>query len=207
MKGSIVLTLAFLAIACGGETVASHESEAKAETSGAPASTRAEGASTDNTETTSEQACDVLKSGVLDEVFDVSEDAWNYRPASKYVPQALCTATGRSQDGSSNYEVSLMIMKSAFDSPAAAVESLESTVKSLSEGMTIEAGGKTHTKQVEFEPFLDGVGDQAAWAPKLNELSVAHEGTRFAVTVTGVGDNAENKARAIELARVVGDEL
>lgn len=207
MKRSFVAMLTLVALACGGEQAASQSSGAQSGTTESPASGEAEAASANRAEMTSEQACEIMKSGILNEAFESNEESWNYRPASEYVPQALCTATGRSPDGSSSYEVSLMIMRADFQSPAEAVASLEGTVKSLTEGMTIQAGGKEYTKQVEFEPFIDGVGDQAAWAPKLNELSVADEATRFAVTVTGFADNAENKAKAIELARLVAEAL
>ncbi|MGD2070098.1 MAG: hypothetical protein PVI57_15600 [Gemmatimonadota bacterium] len=155
----------------------------------------------------SERACEVLGSGVLTDVFQVSEDGWSFRPASRFVPQALCTANARSADGSSSFEVALTILKDRFDSPEAAVASLESAVETLSAGRTVEVGGRTRTIQVDFEPFIDRVGDQAAWAPRLNELSVAHRGTRFAVTVTGMGGPEGNRAKAIETATRIGEVL
>lgn len=155
----------------------------------------------------SERACEVLGSGVLTDVFEVPEHGWTFRPASRFVPQALCTANAQGADGSPALEVALTIVKDRFDSPEAAVASLESTVESLSAGRTIEVGGRTRTLQVDFEPFIDGVGDQAAWAPGLNELSVAHRGTRFAVTVVGMGGPDENRGKAIETANRIGEVL
>ena len=207
MKRSFVAILTLLMVACGGEQADSRTPQNEPEGDEVPAGSTAESALGSRADMTSEKVCEVLKSGVLNGVLDVNEESWTYRPASEYVPQALCTANAQSPDGSSSYEVGLMIMKTDFESPAAAVESLESTVRSLTEGMTIEVAGKEHTTQVTFEPFMDGVGDQAAWAPKLNELSVADQGTRFAVTVQGTGDNAENRAKAVELAHRIGDVL
>lgn len=200
MTRSILALVAITALACGGGEAASRAAQE-------PTATDVEKALAGQIEVDSEHACEVLGSGVLTDAFDLAEDAWSYRPASKYVPQALCTATAQSPDGAATYEVALMIMKTEFDSPAAAVASLESTVETLSAGKTIEVGGKEHTTQVNFEPFLYGVGDLAAWAPKLNELSVADRGVRFAVTVTGLGGSEENKAKAIELAESLGDAL
>jgi len=206
MKRSCMVMLALGALACGGGETTSTVSDAKAAAVEGYESVKPEGAAVDRTDMPSEDVCRIMKSGVLDGVADVAADSWSYRPASEFVPQALCTATGRARDGSS-YEVSLTIMRDKFDSPAAAVASLESTVRSLSEGITIEVAGKTHTKQVEFEPFLEGVGDKAAWAPKLSELSVADGATRFAVAVHGAGGDPQNKEVAIELARRIGDAL
>lgn len=200
MKRSILTLLGIVALGCGAGEPSSQAAQE-------PTAADVERSLAGEVEVDSEHACEVLGSGVLAEVFAVSDDAWSYRPASKYVPQALCTATGKSPDGATSYEVALMIMKAEFDSPDAAVASLESTVETLSAGKTIEVGGKEHTTKVDFEPFIDDVGDLAAWAPKLNELSVADRGVRFAVTVTGVGGSDENKAKAIELARLVGNAL
>jgi len=103
--------------------------------------------------------------------------------------------------------VSLTITNQQFDSPQAAVDSLESSVVQLEEGITVTVQGKEHTTQVDFDDWLDGVGDRAAWAPKLSELVVAYAGVRFAVSVRGVGDAAECQARAIAVARRVMQTL
>ena len=207
MRRATLAMLAVLALACGGSETTPQVADAQDAATEAAAKAGVEKVAGDRREMPSEDVCEIMKSGILNEVLDANEESWNYRPASKVVPQALCTATGTSQDGSSDYEVALMIMRSKFDSPADAVASLEGTVKQLTEGLTITVGGKTRTRKVEFEPFMEGVGDQAAWAPKMSELSVAHKGTRFAVTVRGAGDSEANKAKAIELARLIGDAL
>lgn len=99
--------------------------------------------------------------------------------------------------------VSLTMTKPTFASPAEAVASLESAVAELEEGITFNIGGKERTRQIDFDDFLDNVGDRAAWAPKLSELSVAHGGVRFAVSVQGAGDNNKSRSLAIDLAQKV----
>ncbi|MCL4809569.1 MAG: hypothetical protein KJ062_17550 [Thermoanaerobaculia bacterium] len=157
-----------------------------------------------------EAACDLLRSGLLTDAFGVAAASASYRPGSRYVPNVLCTASWGGATGAasgSGHEVSLTILAQSYASPAAAVASLESTVAELSKGVTVEVQGRKHTSRVEFEGWLDGVGDKAAWAPKPRELSVAHAGVRFAVAVRGFGDAAEGKARAIDLARRVAAAL
>ncbi len=150
-----------------------------------------ERAAAQETPVDSERACEVLASGVLEGAFDVPVEAWSFRPASRFVPQALCTAESQSAEGASSFEVALTIMKNDFDSPEAAVASLESIVETL----------------IEDGAFVDDVGDRAVWAPKLSELSVAYRGIRFAVRVVGMDRPEENRAKSIELARRVGEEL
>jgi len=198
-----------------------------------------------NRETQGPAVCDVLKSGVVTDVFALDPAQVTYRPGAKFIPHPLCTASWdfpdkeareaacqeemmaysqrrtqailarktfaepmpeciRSNQGPA---VSLTITNQQFDSAQAAVDSLESSVAQLEEGITVTVQGKEHTTQVDFDDWLDGVGDLAAWAPKLNELVVAYAGVRFAVTVRGVGDKAECQAQAIAVARRVMQTL
>lgn len=150
--------------------------------------------------TQSPAVCKLLESGLVADVLGAEPADISYRPASKFVPQGLCTATWQ------GIEVALTVIKTQFESNEAAVESLESAVASLEKGLTVTVGGRERTKQVDFEDWMDGVGDQAAWAPALSELSVAANGLRFAVTVRGA-DDATNRERAIALARKVASSL
>ena len=152
-------------------------------------------------ETQSPAVCDLLQSGVVAEVFEVDPAALNFRPASRHVRQALCTASW------AKMEVSLTVIKPRFDSSEAAVQNLESTVARLEEGFTIKVAGRERTTQVDFDDWTEGVGDKAAWAPRLNELSVAAQGMRFAVTVQGASGEGENRDWAILLARRISSEL
>jgi hypothetical protein len=157
-----------------------------------------------------EAACDLLRSGILTDAFGAAAPSVSFTPGSRYVPNVLCTARwdgAKSAAAGSGHEVSLTILDRSYASPAAAVASLESSVAELSKGVTVEVQGRKHTSRVEFEGWVDGVGDKAAWAPKPRELSVAHGGVRFALAVRGFGDAAEDRARAIDLARRVAAAL
>lgn len=176
------------------------------------------------------EACDNLKSGLLDDVFGSEANTATFRAGSKYVQNTLCTATWNKPDhealaaASSQYEtkkamakmmkqkfelaappppsytVSLTMLDDEYDSTGDAVASLENAVAELSEGITVTVQGKAHTTQVEFGDWVDGVGDKAIWAPKLSELQVAEGKRRFAVSVTGYAEASQNLAKAVELA-------
>lgn len=104
-------------------------------------------------------------------------------------------------------EVSLTIVDEAFASEAAAVASLEEVVGRMTRGVTVEVRGEQHTAQVDYEDWMEGVGDRAAWAPKLSQLSVAARGVVFHVGVQASSDAAGNRSQAIELARRVAQAL
>jgi len=102
---------------------------------------------------------------------------------------------------------SLTLVDETFESAEAAVRQLESTVATLEEGITVEVGGRKHTSQVDYDDWMEGVGDRAAWAPKLSQLSVAARGVVFHVGVEVTDDAAVNRERAIELARRIAAGL
>lgn len=77
----------------------------------------------------------------------------------------------------------------------------------MEKGITVEVRGEQHTSQVDYDDWIPGVGDRAAWAPKLSQLSVAARGVIFHVTVQVSDDAAENRAKAVELARRVAQAL
>lgn len=105
--------------------------------------------------------------------------------------------------GTSN-TVGLTIVNPVRGSAQEAVADLENAVGKLTEGIDFEVQGETHTSQIVFDSWIDGVGDRAAWSSEANELQVASDGVRFAVTVQVRDDPEENKALAIELARRLG---
>jgi len=196
-------------------------------------------------ETQAPAVCDLLRSGIVSAVFGVDEAIVTYRPASKFVPQPLCTATwdlpdkeareaacreemmaqtqrrtqammaGKKFDEpmpaclkeNQGASVSLTMMKNTYDSPGAAIADLESSVAQLEKGITVTVRGKEHTTQADFDDWMSGVGDKAAWSPQLSELLVAANGVRFAVTVRGAGDGAANRDRAIAVAKRVATAL
>ncbi len=178
-----------------------------------------------------EITCEALGSGALQDVFGDGAGAAELRPGSKYVPHGLCTATWDKPDAealqaastqyemnrmmakatgkpfeepeppSSRFTVSLTLINQAFDSSEAAIASLEDAVQRLTEGVTVEVRGKEHTTQVDFDDWIDGLGDRAIWAPKASELSVADSGYRYAISVTGYAEGDDNRERAEQLAR------
>lgn len=168
-----------------------------------------------------EASCDVLRAGIIPAVFGVEPPAEDYRPGSKNMRHGFCSiswdkpnreeldaaradyqmkkamAQVRNEDFDEpmpppgRYRVSLTIIREEFDSAAAAVTSLEATILTLQEIATPE----------DFDGWIDGVGDRAAWLPKIHELQVAHAGVRYAITVSGGETAADNEAKAIELAQ------
>lgn len=104
-------------------------------------------------------------------------------------------------------EAGLTINDAPRRSAADAVARLEQVVGRLKAGITTEVRGEQHTSRVEYEDRIDGVGDRAAWAPKLSQLSVAAKGVLFHVGVDAFPGAADNQAKAIELARRVAQAL
>lgn len=101
-------------------------------------------------------------------------------------------------------EVSVTLIATRFDSPAAAVSSLEDAVATLTEGVTVNVGGKDYTTQSSFGDWLDGVGDKAVFSEK-GELLVAAEGRRFSVSVRVSEDADADRGQATALARRIID--
>ncbi|HUE95261.1 MAG TPA: hypothetical protein VMN39_01290 [Longimicrobiaceae bacterium] len=184
-----------------------------------------------------EAACDLLRSGVLTEVFGAGPEMATFRPGSRVVPHALCTvswnspgreelnvarreyvtrrmaATVRGQvfdepmPPPSSYEISLTILNEAFASSSDAVVSLENAVAMLSEGVALTVAGGQHAARIDFDPWVEGVGDRAAWAPRLGELSVAIGGARYAVSARGFENPTRNRAAAIQLAKRLAERI
>lgn len=178
-----------------------------------------------------DSACRMLRSGAIAEVFAIESTDVDFREGSRYVPHALCvtswdkpdaeslhealaayemrkamaTAKGEafseSRPPSPRHEVSLTILSSRFDSPEAAVRDLEQTVERLGAGVSVEVRGQTRTTQVDFGDWIADVGDKAIWAPRASELSVAYDGLRFAVSVSGQESAENNQEKAIELTQ------
>lgn len=102
--------------------------------------------------------------------------------------------------------VNLTIANQSFDSPAAAVAGLESLVAMMQEGRTVEVRGREVTTQTDYE-WVDGVGDRAAWAPKLGQVSVAANGVLFHVGAEVADDDATDKAKALALAQALAGRI
>ena len=162
-------------------------------------------------------------------------DAEVKRTPSKYSPHPLCSASwpkpnaaeleAKAEDlrienmkkrmrgeevepvESPNNKVSLTLSKNSFDSRSGAVSAFDSALRVLSEGMTIETDrGTTKTPTYEYES-VDGIGEKAAWVPRLNQLSVATSSRLFHVSVDVSGGSDVDLAKAKELASDLAESL
>ncbi|MGA9573241.1 MAG: hypothetical protein WBS20_04750 [Lysobacterales bacterium] len=100
--------------------------------------------------------------------------------------------------------VSLTLVADTFDSNAEAEASLEDAVATLSKGISVEVGGKTHETRTSFGDWIDGIGDKAIFSDK-GELMVVSGTRRIAVDVSVTGDDAQDREKAVELAQQVID--
>lgn len=178
--------------------------------------------------------CEVLSDDLLRKHFDIG-DADLKRSPSQYSPHPLCTVTWPKPNAaeleaereaqradylrkkmlgeaverpeSPNVEVSLTINKDRFESRTEAVASFDSAMRILSEGMTFETDAGPHkTPTYDFEP-VDGVGEKAAWVPKMSQLSVATSHRIFHVGVDVDGGPDADLAKAKDLARDLTESL
>jgi hypothetical protein len=102
--------------------------------------------------------------------------------------------------------VSLTLSAGDFDSADDAVASLESTVATLSKGVSFEVGGQQHETKMSFGDWINGVGDKAVFSDN-GELLIAYDAKRMAVSVHVMGDEAKDREKAIELAQRIIDRL
>jgi len=98
--------------------------------------------------------------------------------------------------------VSLTLVADVFDSNEAAVENLESAVATLTKGISVEVGGKTHETKMSFGEWMDEPGDKAIFSNK-GELLVAADGRRISVNVSAMADEEQDRQKAIEVAQRV----
>lgn len=103
-------------------------------------------------------------------------------------------------------QVSISLMGTEFDSAGDAVASLESAVATLEKGITTKVAGKEYESQVDFDGWIENVGDKAVFTEK-GELLVADNGRRFSVTVEVSDDPATDRGHALDLARQVMESL
>ena len=94
-----------------------------------------------------------------------------------------------------------------FSDEAAAVSALEAMVGSLREGITVETDETSATFRSDYSERIAGVGAGAAWNPQMSQISAASGTLLFHLSVRVSGDEDEDKALAIELARSIVDAL
>lgn len=182
-----------------------------------------------------DRPCEILDDELIRVHFEIAAEAEITRSPSKYSPHPLCTVSWpkpnaaeieeRSAAEMQDYvmkkmkgedakmpslrttnEVSLTVYEPEFEDPAAARSGFDSAMKMLSDGITGSHEDVEVTVQADLTP-VEGVGDEAMWAPKMNQLSIVDDTRIFHVTVsTGTGDEADlESAKAI--ARTVAAEL
>lgn len=180
------------------------------------------------------QPCEVLSDELLARHFEIG-DAEIKRTPSKYSPHPRCTASwpkpnaaeleAKAEDmrienmkkrmsgeevepvESPNNKVSLTLSKNPFENRSDAVSEFDSALRILSEGMTIETErGTRKTSTYEYEP-VDGVGEKAAWVPRMNQLSVATSSRIFHVSVDVSGGSDSDLVKAKELAHELAESL
>jgi hypothetical protein len=173
--------------------------------------------------------CDILGDKVLHAHFSIADGTVIERSKSKHSMHPLCTASWKkpnaaelekkSSEAMMEYirkksrgedvkipitrttnEVTLTLNKSLFENASAAQAALDSSMKVLSEGITRKHNGVEVTFQADVIP-VEGVGDKAAWAAKLRQLSVADGKRVFHLTVNTGGDREQELIKAKELAQ------
>lgn len=171
--------------------------------------------------------CDLLSEDMLRSHFELAADTEVERRPSEYSPHPLCIATWNKPDAEqmeqayqaamndyimarargekvkmpllvTTNEVSLTLYEPLADSPEQAAANFDSAMQVLSKGVTAKAGGVEATFQADVSP-INGLGDKAMWAAKMNQISVL-DGRRIFHVAVKVGDKEENKTRATTLA-------
>jgi len=141
------------------------------------------------------------------EVFAVDSGDVTFR-ASDVMGNTVCGASWAvANPGPGHYgnEASVTIMGESFDSPEAAVASLEGAVTTLTDGVSVDVQGEQRTVKSDFGDWVEGLGDRAI--TKKRSVLVAADGRRLTVGVKASADDAENQALAIELARQMIDRI
>lgn len=150
-------------------------------------------------------ACSVFETAFGEVFADSGTAAFK---SSEIMGNTVCRATWEvSETGAKRYgnEASLTIMGTSYDSPEAAVASLESAVTTLTEGVTVDVQGEERTVKSGFGNWVEGVGDRAI--TKKRSVLVAANGRRFTAAVRASDEDSENQALAIELARRVAGRI
>jgi hypothetical protein len=108
------------------------------------------------------------------------------------------------------HEVRLTFAGKTFKDAAAAQAAFDGLLISLKEGITAEAevGGTTqkHTFRIDYDHEVEGVGEKAAWAPKLKQLSFV-SGRQILHLTVNLGDPTENERLAIAAAKSISAAL
>jgi hypothetical protein len=103
-------------------------------------------------------------------------------------------------------EVSLTIMGKRFDNKAQAESALDTGMDILHNGLKSQKEGAPKMRTYEIEP-VEGLGDKAAWVVGMNQISVANDRRVFHLAVNVYDDPQENRAKAMELAKLLLNKI
>jgi hypothetical protein len=179
--------------------------------------------------------CDVIGDDFLRSHFNIADGVVIEHSISKYSRHPLCTASWRKANADelekqssaalldyfrqksqgkdvkmpsikSTNEVSLTLNKPFFENASAAQAMLDSSMETLQQGITREHKGVKVTFQADIVP-IEGVGDKAAWAASLHQLSVADGRRLFHLTVNTGADAEHELGKAKAMAKELADIL
>ncbi len=109
-----------------------------------------------------------------------------------------------------DHEVRLTFAGKEYKDAAAAQAGYDALMVTLKEGVTAEGEyqgvKKKHTFRVEYDHEVEGVGEKAAWAPKLKQLTFV-SGRQILHLNVDLGDPAENERFAIAIAKSMSAAL
>ena len=173
--------------------------------------------------------CELLSNDLLAAHFSLPQDDTIRRQPSKYSPHPLCMVSWKKPGAAdmsvrqqaemrdylqkkmrgegaskpidrSSSEVTLTVFRPRFDSQEAALVGFNSAMRRLESGVRTEVADTQINFQADLEP-VDGIGDRARWAPRLNQLSLVSGRDIFHLTVNTGADKATHRALAESLAR------
>ena len=125
-----------------------------------------------------------------------------YQEAVKEWTMAMTRGGGKNQPKypRTDNNISLTLTANKYSSAAEAVAGLDSTVATMSKGVTFEVGGEQHTAQMIFEKPIEGVGDKAVFTNK-GKLLVAYDAKLITVTASVSEDPAIKRQQTVQLAQ------
>lgn len=179
--------------------------------------------------------CELLSDALLREHVATAQDAVINRRMSEYSVHPMCIASWRKPDAdeieaktaaamndylqrkmrgeqvkmpsfATEDEVTLTLFQPQFEDKAAAIASFDQAMAVLQRGVKGNAGGVEVSFQSNVTP-VDGVGDKATWAVGMRQVSVVQGRRIYYVTVNTGSRPSVEEARALGLARGVGELL
>ncbi len=175
--------------------------------------------------------CALLSNSLLDAHFPVPDPGQVNRSPSRYSPHPLCMVTWEKANAAelqaeydeemtaymkrkmqgekvdlpamrTRNEVTLTLYTPLFDSEQAAQSGFNSAMRMLQAGTRSQVADTQINFQADLET-VSGVGDEARWAARLNQLSIVDGRRILHITV----DTGADKARHLALAKALAQDL